>query len=355
VRASPLTLDELVLLTEEFQALVRAGVPLDVGFRSSAARMPARLQGVTEELAGQLERGATLPQAMAALGDTLPGPFRTLVEIGARTGRLTEALRGLSSFGGVVLELQKSLTSAIIYPAALLALGYGLFIVLVTNLVPQMALFYEDLRTVPPIWLRIGLVLRETASTWALGIPLAIGLLWLVLRITRVPAWNPVPDLGGLGRLIPGMSRAIRDSEYARFGQLLALLVDAQVPIPEALPIVSQAISDPGLRRWCESETLRAGAGGGQVDRGQTDRDAEHGSVPALVHWFLSHGQQEGELAPALRQMAALYRERALARMDRMVHFWPVAMTLGLGVLFIGIYALTTFGTLLDLWRRLPG
>lgn len=348
MRASSLTLAELVLLTEEFEALIRAGVPLDVGFRSSAARMPARLQVVVEELSEQLQRGATLPQAMASLGDALPGPFRTLVEIGARTGRLTEALRGLSTFGAVVLELQKTLWAAVVYPAALLLLGFGLFVFLVTNVVPPMAEFYVDLRVAPPVWLRTGLFLNETALTWALGIPLVVIIVWLGTWVTRSPAWHPVPDLGGLGRLIPGMSRAIRDSEYARFGQLLSLLVDAQVPIPEALSIVSQSVSDPQLRRWCESETLRAAAGeaGGRL---------QPGTIPPLVHWFLSRGQQEGELAPALRQMAALYRERALLRMDRMVHFWPVAITLFLGILFVGIYSVATFGTLVDLWRRLPG
>lgn len=348
MRATPLTLDELVLLTEEFEALVRAGVPLDVGFRSSAARMPARLRAVSEELAEQLQRGATLPQAMVSLGEALPGPFRTLVEIGARTGRLTEALRGLSTFGAVVLELQKTLWTAILYPAALFVLGFGLFIFLVTGIVPHMAEFYGDLRVTPPVWLRAGLFLNQTAPTWGLGFPLAVIVVWLLLQVTRRPGWSPVPDLGGLGRLIPGMSRAIRDSEYARFGQLLALLVDAQVPLPEALPLVSQSIADPGLRRWCEDHALRARTG-------QGERGERHPSVPPLVQWFLTGGQQDGELAPALRQMAALYRERALARMDRMVHFWPVALTLGLGVLFVGIYSVATFGTLVDLWRRLPG
>jgi type II secretory pathway component PulF len=348
VPASSLTLDELVLLTEELQALVRAGVPLDIGLHSSAGRMPRRLRRITQGLSEALAAGATLPQALETLGETVPPPFRTLVEVGARTGRLDELLTELARFGGLVRDMQKQLSAAIIEPLALLVVGYLLSLLFIDSLFPRFADFYGDLQTAPPVWIRTGMILRESLPYWGPGLPVLFILFLVIRRFALPPSWQPVPDFGGVARFVPGMARAVREAEAARFGQLLAMLIEAQVPLTEALPVVSHAVSDPGLRRWCRdaADATRSG---------QLDRVPPARALPALLRWLLVQRVPPESLAYALRQMADLHRERALARMRRLVHFWPAAMTIGIGLTFVGLMATSTFGTLLDLWSRIPG
>ena len=348
VSSSSLTLDELVLLTEELQALVRAGVPLDIGLRSSAGRMPRRLRRMTQGLSDALASGATLSQALDSLGETIPAPYRTLVEVGARTGRLDDLLQELARFSSLVRDMQKQLSAAIIQPLALLCVGYLLSLLFVEVLATRFADFYVDLRTAPPVWIRAAMVLRESLPYWGPGIPLLLVLFFVVRWFVLTPSWQPVPDFGGAARFIPGMAHAIRETEAARFGQLLAMLLEAQVPLTDALPIVSGAVSDPRLRQWC----LKAEEG---TRNGHPERIPATRTLPALLRWLLSQQVPPAMLASSLRQMADLYRERALARMNRLVHFWPTAMSIGIGLLFVGLLATSTFGTLVDLWRRLPG
>lgn len=343
-----LTLDDLVLLAEELQALVRAGVPLDIGLRSTAGRMPRRLKRMTEDLSEALAGGATLPEALDGLGETFPAPFRTLIEVGARTGRLDELLGELARFSARVRDMQTQLAAAIIQPLATLGVGYLLSLLFIHSLVPRFAEFYVDLKTAPPVWIRAGLALRESLPYWGPGIPLVLILLLGFRRFVQIPSWQPVPDFGGVARFIPGMARAVREAEAARFGQLLAMLLEAQVPLTEALPIVSDSVADPSLRRWCReaAEANRAG---------QRDHVPASRAIPALLRWLLSQRASPSTLADGLRQMADLFRERALARMARLVNFWPTAMTIGIGLFFVGLIGTSTFGTLLDLWSQLPG
>jgi type II secretory pathway component PulF len=343
-----MTLDELVLLTEEFRALVRAGVPLDVGFRTSGPRLPGRLHRLATALSEELERGSTLDQALKNQGDIAPPAYRMLVTVGARTGRLDELLKRMAEFGEAMRAMQQSLRDALLYPTAVLIVGYVLFIGMLLTLVPQSIAFFIDLRTPPPFWLVWGDWLRSTLPIWGPAIPVILILLAAWTRLTaRASSWQPVPDVGGIGRWIPGMARAIRETEYSRFAQLLSLLADARIPLPEALPLAAAAISDPRLIRWADEEAAR-------VQSGRPASALGSSPVPAILQWYIAHGERDGDLSGSLQQMAKLYRERALMRMARLVAVWPVVLTLGLGLLFIGLYATTTFGTLVTLWEKIP-
>ena len=303
---------------------------------------------MTEGLSDALAGGASLPEALDSLGDAVPASFRMLFEVGSRTGRLDELLEELARFSGVVREMQKQLSAAIIQPVAVFVVGYLLTLLFVDSLIPRMAGFYVDLRTAPPVWIRLAITLRETLPYWGPGIPLLLILFLVIRRFVIRPSWQPVPDFGGAARFIPGMARAVRETEAARFAQLLAMLVEAKVPLTQALPAISDAVSDPALRRWCRDAAVA-------TDEGRLESVPAVRALPALLRWLLAQQVSPEALARSLRQVAEVHRERALASMARLIRFWPVAITIGIGLTFVGLMATSTFGTLLDLWSRLPG
>src|SRR5208282_5756706 len=84
-------------LNEEIAGMARAGLPLDQGLAALAREMGGgRLRQVTAELADDLRRGKTLPEALERQGDRVPPYYSSLVMAGVRTGRIGDVLTTLT-------------------------------------------------------------------------------------------------------------------------------------------------------------------------------------------------------------------------------------------------------------------
>ena len=90
--SAAVTLDDLIALNDEMLALVRAGVPLGQGLADVGHDVRGSLARVTATLATRVERGESLPQALAASGGLFPPLYRAIVEAGIKSGRLPAAL-----------------------------------------------------------------------------------------------------------------------------------------------------------------------------------------------------------------------------------------------------------------------
>src|SRR5690554_816023 len=88
-RGGDLALDELAALNDEIVALVRAGLPLEVGLAGAGGDLGGRLGRVSAALAERLQQGEDLASALAAEGDAIPPLYQAVVAAGLRSGHPT--------------------------------------------------------------------------------------------------------------------------------------------------------------------------------------------------------------------------------------------------------------------------
>src|SRR5207302_973480 len=132
---------------------------------------------------------------------------------------------------------------------------------------------------------------------------LVIGL-FLVWVVSRVSA----PGRRVWVRLVyavPLVGTLIRSARMAAFADLLAVLVDYELPLPEAFRLAGDASSDPLMAHQAQEIQNRIGQGAALsvALRGR-------GLLPEWVAWMAGSGEQRGALGPTLRQIAALYRRQ---------------------------------------------
>jgi len=188
-------------------------------------------------------------------------------------------------------------------------------------------------------WLHWFASLGTTANYWGPAVPVvavtAVCIWWrrsgsaLLLQ----PSWA-----GRLLGWIPGLKQLLAWSQAATFADVLALLIEQQVPLADGIALAAESTGSRALTRDAE---LMAAA----LRRGDSaDRClAAAPGFPTLLGWLMVSGHDRGLLASALMHAAASYHQRARQRADAAQVLLPVLLTAGLGGSAVLAYALVVF------------
>lgn len=302
--------DDLMALNEEIAAMARAGLPLDQGLAAMAREIGrGKLYRVTTAIANDLKAGRTLPEALEQQRGQVPPFYAALISAGVRTGRIGDVLATMTVYARSVANLRTILVDAIFYPVVVLGIALVLFGLLCFCILPQFdQIFREFNMRMPALTEAVLLLGRHPLQLFVLpvaGIIVALVTIRQVMRSSeggrRIWAhW--VYSLPVFGTLL----RAMR---LAAFTDLLAILVDYELPLPEAFRLAGDACSDPLMAATAQEvhADLSQGHPLGQVLQGR-------GLVPEWVAWMAGLGERRGTLGQALHQIAELYRHQVEMR-----------------------------------------
>lgn len=317
-------------------ALVRAGVPLERGMANFGQDVPGELGRIARQLAARLEQGEPLADVLARQRSGFPQVFRTVVDAGMRSGQLAAALDGLATCGRRLAELRRSIVLAMLYPLAIVLLAFGLMVFFVTQLAPQYQEAFDSLRLERNWLLNVLIAAGRWAHIWGPAIPLILLLVaatwwWSSGRSMLVESTPWTLALGW----IPGVGKLLIESRTALFSEVLALLVEHETPLPEALRLAGAATGD---RRTAGSSDAMAAA----IARGEPLTESMPACSPVLA-WLLTVPQGQGVLATFARQTSEHYAWRAKYRLEQIRLMMPILATVCVAGVVTLCYALTLF------------
>jgi general secretion pathway protein F len=319
-----ISLEELIALNEEMAALVRAGVPLEQGLAGLEGQWRGRLGRISRVLAQRIERGESLSTILQQEPGILPPVYRAAIEAGMKCGRLGAALEAVASSARRLLEVRQMVAGGVLYPVIVLLLAWGALIFFAVKCAPQFTAAFHAFRfhsLAVTAWLAW---LGQHAKVWGPGVPLAaLGLLWIwFVLIGRAGILQP-RRADWLLAALPWVAGALRSFRVATFTDVLGLLVENRVPLPEAMRLAAEAVGDPRLGRFADA--WAAGLTRGQSP--ESTRAAAAGLFP-LLGWIMAAGHRQSGLAAALHRTAEMYYRRGKSQAETARIFLPVLLTL---------------------------
>jgi type II secretory pathway component PulF len=363
----PLSTEDSLLLCEELCALIRAGLPLEIGLRGTAARFDGAARELATRLSQRLAGGETLDAALSAEQGVLAPEFVALFRAGLRAGGtgapaadretdasrrpgptdgLTHLLTSVLQLGENVIAVQQRLRTALIYPAVVLVVAGLMFAGYCWLVIPRLVQMQEFLEGPPPwLWQQLMAV-----HEWLVG-----GGGWKVLiaggsvvagALAGWMVWRPGSRRGLGVRWLPG----VRDLRLAQFARVLSVLLEQELPFPEACRLSGATTGDGRLVEAADELASRVAAGqslGESVNRLRV--------LPPFLRWLMAVGEREQGLANSLRQAAAVYEQRGLIRLELFRRFVPPAIVLVLGGFLTLTYGLLLFIPVTQLLERLGG
>jgi general secretion pathway protein F len=345
---STISIEQLVALNDEIASLVRGGMPLELGLRELGHDSVGSLAQITQSLSARMQNGSSLAEALEAEQQRLPTTYRTVVTAGIRAGRLPAALEAISNYARELVELRRQISLALLYPLIVFALAYVLFLVFVSHVVDRFRDTYEVFRMPMPWILAVAGQATDWAIRWWWALPLfllSLVLWWMATGGAQVLAFNGITQPLAWFPFVGWISRHYR---RANFAELLALMVEQQVPLPEGLRLATEATGD--------SQLQQAGRDlADSIERGDaiaSGRRHRYG-LPPFLFWVLTCGQSGNELVRLLRHSAAIYRRKALNSSRWFRTLFPVAAAMIIGGGVTALYTATLFGPLVQFWADL--
>jgi general secretion pathway protein F len=300
-----LSADEAAELSHQIADLTSAGLPLAQGLVALGEELPrGRLRRSMNDLARTLKAGVPLDQAILDQQGRIPPHLRGLVIAGVRSGGLGDLLNRFAVYASVGTELKRRLWLSLAYPALTAGCAMALFILVCVFIIGQFEAIYRDFH-IPLPMLTVGLIEFARGLNSVLFpiviVGSALGFGWLAARLfLRRPARR------SLAARLPLLGPVWRSTSLAEFCHLLALLLESNLPLPEALRLTGEGVQDADLDDSC-----RLMARDVQSGRSLAEAMAGRGLFPLglgrLLHW--AEGQKS--LAEVLHMAGSMFEARA--------------------------------------------
>ena len=320
---------DLVMFCFQLEQLTRAGVPMLEGLNDlRESTVSPYFQKVLGAVAGEVEGGKMLSQALAEHPDVFDEVFVNLVAAGEQTGQLPEVFDNLSNTIKWQDELMSQARNLLIYPLIVLFFVSAAVTVLMVKVVPQLVVFIKSLNKELPWYTKSLIFISDIfVHYWWLIISLPIVLIvGFALYIKQNPAARYRFDY--LKLKLPITGEILQKIIMARFARYFALMYQTGIPVLNAIKtcenIVGNRVVSDALSRVH-----------GQISAGDTMSDSFHnaGLFPPLVVRMIKVGETTGSLDKSLLNVSYFYDRDVNDQMQKMLKLIEPAMTIILGII----------------------
>jgi len=245
-RTGRVSLGEVVNLTQELAALLKAGLPLDRSLQvlKDVTKRPG-LRNVLTLMVSDLQSGKPLSEALARHRIFSP-LYVSLVQAGETGGFLEEALSRLADYLRTVSELRNYLITALIYPIILATMAGVSLLIMLLYVVPSFEVFFKELGQSLYWSTRMLLGLSQLfRSYWWVGGLLGLAGFLALLRLARTERGRLALDR--LKIRAPLLGDLTRQIAAAFFAKTLGTLLNSGVPLVSGLKVVTTSVTNRAL------------------------------------------------------------------------------------------------------------
>lgn len=330
--------------THQMTAVAESGIPVIAGLKAVAEQTEnPRLRAAVLRIAGRIEDGRSLADAMEPEQDIFSGLYVKTLAAGEAAGKVPEVLGALARYQEQESDTRSQIRSAMLYPMLVVGALVIATVFMLVFVVPQFAQMFEKFQGQLPLPTRILLAVSNAiVNHYLLLIVGAIGAVLgarELLKLKQVRSWMDLRLLK-----LPVFGSLLLGVYMVRFIELLDLLMRAALPITQSLRVTADSTTNQALRRDIIG-MLKSVEGG----RSLTDAFAQTRWLTPLVKRMLAVGEQAGrtdQIFAYLKKYYAMQTQRGVKLLSTLIEPVMVA-SLAAVVLF---FALAIF---LPMWRLL--
>ena len=330
-KAKKVKLETFLVFNQQFLTLIRAGLPIlsSIELLGRRQKLP-HFRAQLEDVAVRVKNGESISGSFEAQGG-FPVVYTTTLLAGERSGNLEEVLQRYVDFQRVSLTFRKKLMASLIYPAVLVIMVIGLFIFLITFVVPRFAELYEQLGTKLPAITTFLLQLGKSGQSYGL-----YGLGALALAAVLFFRWlktdNGATAFDRLRIRLPLFGTVWLKYQVGLFSRTLATLLTGGLPLVPSLETAARSIDSRqiGNAVFRSVETVREG-------KGLSVSLAATRVFPELAVEMIEVGESTGALPQMLNSVAEFFEEDVQTNLTAAMSLIEPVILIVMGIVVVTI------------------
>lgn len=298
------SVDDQILFTKRLAVYLSSGIPILEALNLLCEDTRGGSQYILNELVQVVSEGHTLSSGLRSFPRHISAFSASLVEVGERSGTLHQSLFYLSIALRKEQTLKRKLMGALIYPAVIIVVTFGICLFLVLYAFPKIVPLFRGFDATLPFTTRALIFISDSISFYGLYALLAFvilcGSFGFLLQKPRIRSAFDRKLLQA-----PVFGSLMRNYCLARLSRTLSALLSSGISIVPALELAS---SIAGSRAYLESLAEARE----RVLSGDRISNALHSSpvcFPSMYVQMVSTGENTGSLSMTLSVLAEHYEE----------------------------------------------
>ncbi len=332
---SKVKIKDKVLFSRQLATLINAGLPLVQSLRNVAGQTTNKnLKIVINEVIANVEAGKSFSQSLAYHKEVFDPVFINLVAAGETSGTLDKSLLRLANQQEKDAEIVRKVRGAMVYPAVVLFVMFGVVGFMVLKVLPQVEEVYKGIKGAQlPLITRVLLAISAfTRKYWWIEL--------IILAILAFATTKWVKTIGGRSAIDKFKMKAwpigtlFMKMYMARFTRTGETLVSAGVPLIQALEIISKSVNNVHI----ESSVIRAIE---KVKSGKSlsESISNDPNFLELVPNMLKIGEDSGSLEDMMGKTADYFEKEVDDQIKTISTIIEPVMMIVLGVVAFGLVA----------------
>ncbi len=299
------SLSEKIFFTKNLQVMLSGGLsfPKTLEVLSEQAKSE-KFKKVLLDIKEDIGQGKSFSSSLEKYPDIFSEIFRSMVQLSEETGNIEESLTILSKQLEKEYELKSRIKSALIYPIVVISAMFGIAILMLTVVLPQLANIFETMEVDLPASTQFIINLGNFISSNILfSIFLLITLIIVFKLASKTKKGKRSIDF--LLLKIPFISMIIKKTNSAHTARTLSSLLSSGVPIIRSLEIVSGNLSNSYYKE-AMSSSIEAMKKGGKLS--YILRSYSTLYSPLMIQ-MIEVGEETGQTSEVLSKVADFLEE----------------------------------------------
>lgn len=294
-----------IIFARNLSAMIAAGLPLSraLAVLEKQTKSPA-LKKTLAAVGERIKQGDSLPEALAAFPKVFSPLFVAMTRAGAESGALPQALQTVATQMERSYELTRKVRGAMIYPAIVVTVMFGIGIMMLIYVVPTLAQTFASLNTDLPAPTRFIIATSNLFIQHGLLMAAAIAaFIFALVWAGRTGSGKKLIDRGLL--YVPVVGGIVAKVNAARTARTLSSLLTSGVGALQALSITKDVVQNACFRPVIE-EAHQA------VEKGRPLSAAFVAAekiYPVMFAEMAAVGEETGDLPGMLGRVAQFYED----------------------------------------------
>lgn len=289
--------NEKITLVSNMYTMLSAGIPILETVDSLLQDSKGNQKKVLITLKEDLGQGQHMYFTFARFPKVFDKVTVNIVKAAEEAGTLDVTLKDLVSSIKREMEFNDKIKSALIYPSFILAVFVGVFLVILTVVVPKIAGVFTRLNVELPVPTQIMMFLSDSLLTYPLQVIGGFGA--IIFTVMYFYKRNKKVFINVLISL-PLISKMAREIDLTRATRSLYLLLNAGIPITSALELTEDVVTKREVHNAIKhaKEVVFAGK---KLSEGLRDNKQV---MPPMMIKIVEAGERSGSLDKSLQEIS---------------------------------------------------